>query len=82
MVLGLDREGLVVLFHPTWVGMGWIEEGWVELGWDGSGWDGSGWVKRSGGLRNPRMPEAVSRVIKQHHGSGAGVHTPASAVLS
>jgi hypothetical protein len=67
MVLGLDREGLVVLFHPTWVGMGWIEVGWVELGWDGSGW-----VKRSGGLRNPRMPEVVSRVINNTTGPAPG----------
>lgn len=62
MVLGLDREGLVVPFHPTWVGMGWVEVGW----------DGSGWVKRSGGLRNPRMPEVVSRVINNTTGPAPG----------
>ena len=67
MALGLDREGRVVLFHPTWVGMGWIEVGWVELDWDGSGW-----VKRSGGLRNPRMPEVVSRVINNTTGPAPG----------
>ena len=67
MVLGLGREGLVVMFHPTWVGRGWIEVGWV-----GVGWDGSDWLKRSGGLRNPRMPEIVSRVINNTTGPAPG----------
>jgi len=60
-------KGRVVLFHPTWIGMGWIWVGWVELGWDGSGW-----VKRSGGLRSPRMPEVVSRVINNTTGPAPG----------
>ncbi len=76
MALGLDREGRVVLFHPTWVGMGWIEVGWVELDWDGSGW-----VKRSGGLRNPRMPEVVSRVINNTTGPAPGSRSGVGSAL-
>lgn len=60
--------------------LGLVREGLVVL-FAHITWVGVGWEKRSGGLRNPRMPEVASRVIQQHHGSGAGVHAPASAVL-